>query len=318
MAEMQRDRPLRPSDDELIQQCFKLEYVTPIREWLLIQPDKKRETLYGFLRFKPAKLPGVRTTGLPVRPNWTLPRSLDLLAETVHSKIDFNRSLYGPPPWQLDPRAKIPTSVEREGIFGFKEPYPERDVSGEPGRYTVFVLGILFKPNVARDLTPLADDYYPLMNELLKWTEKKTMLYPIDPTRDVPTLRPKTACRIVKQTLEEDRFWESGHRPIRRTKIARDLMPVTGPGGARGDVRSAMSTRYRDVFCDEVHEDYLRSGAPSVTPALKVVANACPFGLFPEVLAKRGAVLPELMRQATDNRAAGHVNKSVFTGDTCL
>jgi hypothetical protein len=319
MSEMQRERPLRPSDEELICNCFKREYHTPICDWLLIQTDSKREKLYNFLKGKPAKRPGLQTTGRPPSLNWNPHRSVDLIAETPRTKIDMNRSLYGPPPWQLPPQALVPSQIKQQGIFGFPEPYAEREIDEScPEKYTVFVLSILLKPHLVRDLARLADDYFPLMDEVLKWTEKKTMAYPIDPCQDIPTLRPKTSCRILMERLQEDHFYEPGHRQVRRTKVARDIMPSIGPGGSRGPARSAMSTRHRDTLCDDVHEDYLRSGPPPVTPMLRPVSNARPFAHFPEILGQPLAGLPELLQQSTANRATGQFNKKVVTGPTCL
>jgi hypothetical protein len=285
LSEMERDRPISPSNQALIRSTFKSEYFEPIRDWLLIQSDNKREKLYAFLNGKPTKRPGLKTTGRSLNLHWNPHRSVDLVAETPHTKVDFNRAIYGPLPWQLDPRAKVPTHIQTEGIFGFAEPYERREC--DSGKYTELVLSILLKPHVARDLARLADDYFPLMNELLKWVEKKTMGYPIDPCQDIPTLTPKATCRIVREKMDEDQFWEPGHKPVRKAKVARDLK-----SRAR-EVRSGMSTRYRDVFCDDVHEDYLRSGSPAVTPALKQSDNSCPFGLFP--------ALPQFKQQHYQN-----------------
>jgi hypothetical protein len=315
---MERNRPVRAGDSDLIRASFKPEYYEPIRDWLLIQTDKKREELYNFLKGKRAKRPGTRTTGRPFNLQWNPQRSVDLVAETSSSKVDFNRAIYGPPPWQLDPRALMPTHIDREGIFGFREPYGTHDThDGGPGKYNEFVLSVMLKPHVAMSIYHLADDYAALSEELLKWTEKKTMKYPIDPVKDIPLLRTTAQARMMKEKLEEDHFWEPGHKPVRKTRVARDLKRI-GPGGGRGEVRSMMSTRYRDVFCDEVHEDYLRSGPPPVTPSLKQVENSCPYGLFPEVPPVPLTGLPELMRQAAANRAQGQLNKQILSGPTCL
>jgi hypothetical protein len=319
MGEMGRERPLRASDEALVDSSFKPEYYTPIRDWLLIQRDSKREKLYNFLKGTPSKRPGLQTTGRPLNLNWNPRRSTDLVAETPRTKVDINRSLYGPPPHQLPPQARLPTQIQQQGIFGFPAPYAEREIDNScPEKYTVFVLSVLLKPHVVRDLAPLADDYFPLMDEILKWTEKKTMGFPIDPCRDIPTLRPKASCRIVKEKLEEDHFYEAGHKQVRKTKVARDIMPRIRAGAARGPARSAMSTRHRDTLCDDVHEDYLRSGPPPVAPMLRPVSNSHPFGEFPDILGQPLAGLSDFLRQGADNRATGNFNKAVFTGLTCL
>jgi hypothetical protein len=297
---MSRSRPLRPSDLDLIRLSFKPQYFVPVQDWLLIQTDLKREQLYTFLRNTPSS--HFRTIPSP----HPLRRSLDLVIRTPMTAIDFNRSIHGPLHWQNDFRHHQPTSIATEGIFGFPTPLQKPN---EHRKYSEHILLTLLQTQIAEKLFPLADDYFELFQEILKWTEKKTMSYPIDPMKEIPLLQPKTTGMLLKAQFEEDHFYEPGHQEIRKTGIVSDLRPQ------RKVINSSV---YRETLCDDLHEDYLRSGPPPITQSLKGIDGGCPFGLFPIVEEKGNESLPELWKPTRENRREGLTNKRVHETETCL
>jgi hypothetical protein len=315
MNEMERTRPLNPADEELVRSCFKEVYHLPIHDWLMIQTDKRRHLLYELLRGNRARKPAkaVDTRGITGH-NWTSQRRPDLVALTPKTRIDFNRSIFGPAPFRPDPRAIAPTLVATEGVFGHADPWTPRAQTGSASLPDYFVRHF-FKPGVAEKLLPLSDEYFPLIDELIKWTEKKTMGFPIDPLIGHGSITPKAEGALTKQKLEEDHFYPPGHRFVKKTKLARDLDKKT----LRAQARKLTASRYQDVFCDEIHEDYIRNGPPPVTPNFRQVGNGTPWGLFPELHDPPKEVdMPLYRQQSRDNRVMGKANKAIFEAKTCL
>jgi hypothetical protein len=317
MAEMERNRSIRPCDEELIQSTFREQFHIPIHDWLLIQTDTKREKLYGFLKGNHPRKPP-RTITRPRDSSWTWTRTVDLVAETAYSKVDFNRAIYGPLGWQVDPRSQVPTSIARDGIFGHAPPYANRATRTCPTdceTYAQCLVKKLLKRDAAARLRPLADEHLQLLEELTKWAEKKTMSHPTDPIRGHASLDPWREGALSKAKLEEDHICPAGHRPIRRTKVARDLRERT----LSGEMRRLTRSQYQDVFCDDIHREYLVEGCPPLTPSIRPTANPFPFGVFPEVKdVARGLTSASLIRQAVDNRNEGRINERILHGPTCL
>jgi hypothetical protein len=315
MGEMERSRPIHERDEQLVQDCFKETFHLPIHDWLLIQPDKKREKLYEMLRGNPARKPArpVPNHRLSAT-SWASHRSADLVVQSPTTRIDFNRSIYGPTPFQPDPRAIAPTLVSTQGIFGFADPMKPRPSTGSSTLPDHFVKHF-FKPAAAARLIPLSDEYFPLIDELMKWTEKKTMGFPIDPLRGLDAISPTAEGALSKAKLEEDHFYPPGHQKVRKTKLARDLTKRT----LQAQARRLTASRYQDVFCDDIHEDYLVNGCPKVTPKFQLVGNGTPWALFPCLTEKpQKADIPALAKQAGENRLMGKANKAIFEAKTCL
>jgi hypothetical protein len=315
MNEMERTRPLNPSDEELVRSSFHEKFFLPIHDWLLIQPDKRREVLFGLLRGararKPAKTIEARNLSAT---NWQGHRRQDLVVQTPTTRIDFNRSIFGPAGFRPDPRAIAPTQVATQGVFGHAEPWTPR---AKPGSATLpdYLVRHLFKPAVAERLVPLSDEYMPLIDELIKWTEKKTMGFPVDPLIGHGSITPKAEGALTKAKLEEDHFYPPGHRPVKKTKLARDLAKRS----LHAQARKLTASRYQDVFCDDIHEDYIANGPPPVTKPFRQVGNGTPWGLFPDMPEIDSPTHdPLLIRQAADNRLMGRYNKAIFEAKTCL
>jgi hypothetical protein len=314
MGEMERTRPIRPADEELVEHSFRAEFHVPIRDWLLIQSDSKRENLYGFLKGAHPRKPlrGAMTLTIP-RPQ--VSRSLELVVRTPNSAIDFNRSVYGPVQSSGDSRAHSRTSIAREGIFGSPDPYTGRAMTaGGCTRLSESLVKKLFKPVVAVSLNPLSEEYYALLQELILWTEKKTMRYPQRESSEIRSLRDEG--RLSKGRLEEDHMYAPGHRGVTGTKLARDLTVRS----LTAELAKASASRYQDCFCDELHASWLTGGPPQTVPAIRQVGNPRPFALFPEVRERPRTVLlgTDLLRLSVENRAQGQANKSVYAGRTCL
>jgi hypothetical protein len=314
MNEMERSRPLQESDDQLLQDCFKEQFQVPVHEWLLIQTDKKRELLYEFLRGnrprKPAKTLrcGLNST------NWGSQHRSDLVVQTATTRIDFNRAIYGPTPWQPNPRALAPTSISTQGIFGFTEPITAPDPNTTPSLPEFYVRHFV-QPEIADRLVPLADDYFPIIDEIMKWCEKKTIDYPIDPLVTHGTITSRAEGALTKAKMEEDHFYPPEHQRIRKTKLARDLIHQN----YHAQAKRLTSSRYQDVFCDEMHQDWVTSGPPPVTGPFRQVINGLPWGVFPELPGKpKRWEAPELAGQAAANRFMGKANKAIFEARTCL
>jgi hypothetical protein len=300
LAEMERSRPIPTSLDDLVCSTFKPQYHHPIHDWLLIQTDKKRSKLQSFLQSIP-------TTKRPPTPR-RLERRPDLVAESPKCQIDFNRSIFGPPPWQHDPRALAPTGIARDEIFGHTEPWKPRDYPGIH-RYSEHLVQQLFQGEAAARLCEFADENYELLNELNLWTEKKTNGYPVDPFGGFDNLRPKPERKLVKAIREEDHSWPPGHRRIQKTKVTRDL-----------SVRSKgrQNSSYREGYCDQTHEDLLRGWGQPPTQSWKPMQNSVPFGVFPEVRLSSRKNRKEEDEWAEESRRDARANKAIFNGPTCL
>jgi hypothetical protein len=315
MNEMERERPIRQADEALVRDSFKEIFHLPIHDWLLIQPDNKRANLCDLLHGSHARKPAPAIDSLKLsRANWTATRRPELILQTPIARIDFNRSIYGPTPFRPDPRAVAPTLVATEGVFGFTDPWTPKPLIGSATMPDYYVKHF-FKPAVAARLTPLSDEYLPLIVELMNWTEKKTMGFPIDPVRGHDSITPTIEGAISKAKLEEDHMYAPGHHKVKKSKLARDL--TTKTLGAQA--RKLTSSRYQDVFCDDIHEDYLVNGPPEVTPAFIQVRNGLPWAQFPELKDKPArAENPELARQVVQNRLMGKANRAIFQAKTCL
>jgi hypothetical protein len=227
MGEMERSRPIRENDEQLVQDCFKETFHLPIHDWLLIQPDKKREKLYEMLRGNPARNPAKTLPNHRLSTsNWVSQRCPELVMQSPSTRIDFNKSIYGPVPFRPDPRALAPTLISTQGIFGFTDPMKPRPSTG-CSTLPDHLIKHFFKPAAAARLTPLSDEYFPLINELVKWTEKKTMGFPVDPLRGLDSITPAAEAALVKARREEDHFYPPGHQKVRKSKLARDLTTRT-------------------------------------------------------------------------------------------
>jgi hypothetical protein len=79
-----------------------------------------------------------------------------------------------------------------------------------------------------------------------------------------------------------------------------------------------MASQYRDVFCDETHEDFLRTGGTAMAMSMKPIPRPLPFGVFSAVPEWLRRSLVEFTQIAADARRDGRINKSVFTGPTYL
>jgi hypothetical protein len=306
IAEMERSRAVRPDDDALVRSTFKEQYHQPVHDWLLIQSDKKRSKLRAFLE-------GGLSARRPPLSSRRPERRRDLIAESRHCRIDFNRAIFGPTPWQPDPRSLAPTAISREEIFGHAEPWTPREHSGIH-HYSECMVKQLFQPAAAARLFGAAEENYGLLNELVLWTEKKTNGYPTDAFRGFDTLRPKPERTVVKAKMEEDHSFPPGYRKPQKTLVARNLTPRS----LGEELKRATNSSYREAFCDDTHEDFLRTGNPVPPPLLKPIQNALPFGVFPEVAMSPRRNRKDYERASAEARNDRLVNKSVFEGPTCL
>jgi hypothetical protein len=172
----------------------------------------------------------------------------------------------------------------------------------------------LLRPAAAEALYPLADEYYGLLNNLMQWVEKKTNGYPSDAYEGRDSIRPRVQRVLVKAKMEEDHQYPTGHRKVQKMQHARDLTNHS----LAVELKRMTNSSYREAFCDEVHEGFLREGSPVPSPPIKPMGNLLPFGVFPSVPASPRRHPREYAEMAAETRKDGMLNKAVFEGPTCL
>ena len=318
MNEQERLHPVSSEADSLIRSSFKEEYHRPMRDWFLIQSEKKRTRFLALLRGEPS------TKKLPQRPS-TASRTLsyhyqvqpDLIARDANGVIDLNRSFYGDAPRRfLNSKRFAPTAIATEGVFGFPTPYKTRSVDTPP-KYSEFIVKKLLKPHAADEVSFRADECFDLLQELLKWVDKKTNDYPIDPIKGRKCLQPRTEGALTKAKLDEDHIYPAGHkRPGRRPQTAKP--PVERTRGAKA-IKNFMTTNYMDNFCDDDHQSWLQR-SPDPRRPCKPVKNPAPYAMFPinPYERERFAPDPYILAQARENRISGKMNRAIFESKTVL
>lgn len=320
MNEQERVHPVSASDQQLIRQAFKEQYHRPMYDWALIQTDKKRAKLTTMLN----ALPPAKQRPMTARSLTLSERSADLLIRTSTGVIDFNRAIYGKGERQLDSRRNEPTSIQKQGIFcwGSEEvvPVKKRSVMFETrpttGNFNEYIIKKLFNPSFASALLPLANEHAELLDEILKWTEKKTNEYPIDPIRGRGSLQPKAEGAITKARLSEDHVFGPGHRTVRRAEMAKECVARSYN---RGLARTGMSSNYMDHFCDDSHEGW-KTQVPKLTEKVIHLKNPTPWAVFPtdNTKMRSAATNPYWKRQALDNTTTARTNRGIFQAKTCL
>ena len=318
MNEQEKRHPVREEDEELIRACFKEEYHKPMRDWMLIQSDKKRARLVSLLRGQPS------TKILPQRPTDTAKMlsfryqvEPDLISRSSTSVIDLNRSFYGNAPRRfLNSKRFAPTAISTEGIFGFPTPYTTtRSVTAGGPKYSEFIIKRLFKPSVAQEISLRSDEYFDLLQVLQKWVDKKTNQYPIEPIRRGDILHPRVELALSKAKNEEDHMYPCGHRPIVKAQLPKGLR---SRGGAQA-IRNFMTSNYTDSFCDESHQEWLKE-TPKVTDTCKPIQNPAPYAMFPtNPFERERAIIDDyILQQSRENLISGKMNRAIFESKTCL
>ena len=318
LNEQEKRHPVPPEDLALIRSTFKEEYHRPMRDWMLIQSDKKRARLLGLIRCQPS------TKILP-QPLADSSRMLSyhyqadprLVSRSATGVIDLNRSFYGDAPRRfLNSKRFAPTAISTEGIFGFPTSYATRSIVSEDSpKYSEFIVKKLFQPAAAREISLRADEYFDLLQVLLKWVDKKTNQYPIDPIRGRKSLEPRTEGALTKAKNEEDHMYPAGHRPITKAQLPKGLR---SRGGAQA-IKNFMTSHYTDSFCDESHQEWLKS-TPRVTDSCKPIQNPAPYAMFPgNPFERERAVFDEyILQQSRENSISGKINRDIFNSKTCL
>ena len=239
-----------------------------------------------------------------------------LVVRSTSGVIDFNRSILGDTGRKLDSRRFQPTLIQREGIFGFPSEYKTRSYDNQP-TYSEFILKKLFKPAVANKILCRSEEYFDLIQELLKWVDKKGNDYPIDPIRGRKSLEPRTQRAATKMKLEEDHMYQPGYRrlgirPQMTTKY-------TGKADLGAMTKKLMTSAYTDGFCDDSHNEWLTS-TPVPTASCKPIQNPTPWAYFPGNPFERDDYAPDayIYEQARENRISGKMNRDIFNSKTCL
>lgn len=307
LNEMERERPLRDEEIILVNSSFKDQYCPPMINWCLIATDRRRATLFSFLRGEPSSKPCQRAqTARAVR------HRSDLVIETASSRIDFNTAIYGPRQKNVNTIKFESRSIREEGIFGFTSLLTPRSI--EHVSMIETTIKEYLRPLVFNKVCPLCEDYAKLINELSKWLDKKTNYFPVDPIRGMPNLKPAAEGRITKAKMEEDHFYAPNHRPRKANPTARTLRN-------RGDIAKELrfnTSNYQEHFCDDTHEIDFRT--PRKTITCKPMENPSPFATFPTAyLSKtRGTTNDLILEQSRMNTQLGKFNKACFEGPTCL
>ena len=317
MNEQERLHPVSAEAESLIRASLKEEYHKPMRDWYLIQSDKKRARFTALCRGQAS------TKKLPQRPSTASTTGSfyyqvqpDLIARDANGVIDLNRSFYGDAPRRfLNSKRFAPTAIKTEGVFGFPPPYKTQSVDGQP-KYSEFIVKKLFKPSVAKEIMFRADEYFDLLQELLKWFDKKTNDYPIDPIKGRKNLEPRTEGALTKAKLDEDHIWPAGRRRPKRPQTAKP--PVERSRGAKA-IKNFMTTNYMDCFCDEAHQSWLKR-SPDPRRPCKPIKNPAPYAMFPINPYERERSVPDpyILEQARENRISGKMNRAIFESKTCL
>lgn len=301
---MERSRPIHDDEDQLIQSSFKEEYINPIHNWALIQKDSKRNKLFNFLRTR-----GDGSKTRDFRPMTTARRRPELVIQSATATIDFNRAIFGEHSQRPMNKHKFASDGIKDGVFGYTKPYTAQPQ--EVVNYALFIAKQLLVPSVVKRVAGACEQNEKLLNELLKWVEKKANNYPIDPIRKHPELNPVVEGRLTKEKLSEDHIYSTTHKQLKIHPQSRSLR--------RRDVGrfdSFWSTNYMDNFCDDFH----RGKTPPPDKLYKqVVSKQPPFAVFPPDNSPEEKAYNELiMQQAKTNRELGRTNYLIFNAKTCL
>ena len=321
MSEQEKVHPVSAADEELIRQSFKEEYARPIRDWALIQSDRKRLRLAALIHGEPStkKLAPEMTTLRNYSFSMTHDPDPGLVVRSGTGVIDFNRSVLGDTLRKVDPRAFRPTLIQSEGIFGFPTPYKTRSWEQQP-TYSEFLLKKLFKPNVANKILDRCDEYFDLLQELVKWCDKKGNGYPVDPIKGRKNLKAETEREANKAKNSEDHMYPPGYRKleVRKGTILNPKIKVRGADLSMM-TKKLMTSAYVDSFCDETHKAWLER-SPETSPSYKPVDNPTPYAYFPGNPFERDIYEPDeyIYQQARENRISGRMNRDIFNSKTCL
>lgn len=307
ISEMERSRPLSEDEENLIRTSFKEQFTKPMYNWALIQKDSKRNKLFTFLRSTSRA-----TMTREFRPLTAAQRRPELVIRSPNATIDFNRAIFGDVTSRPLSRQKFESREIKNGIFGNARPYtaqPEECVN-----YGLYIAKKLLEPSVVQKVQGACQQNENLLVELLKWAEKKTNEYPIDPIRKHPELNPVVEGRMTKAKLSEDHVYSTTHKTIRthplaRTLKARDTAQI-------GNFDAFWSTNYQDNFCDEFHSG--KMPRPQQIYRQPVTKNP-PYCVFPADQRPVESAYNELiMRQSQTNRELGRINYQIFNAKTCL
>lgn len=305
VEEMEKTRPLKTEDEELIAESFKPEYVKPVQVFCLIAPTNKRNKIYRFIRGEISEATTPRTARIfqPTR------RERDLVVRSPRGSIDFNRSIFGEiHSKQVNAHKFESAGIRNDGIFGFPQPYTPR--AEQPVHLGLFIAKKLMTPLGVSRVQDTLDDpkNYKILTEILKWCEKKGNVYPVDELRNDPTLSPTVEGQISKEKNSEDHMYSTSHRFYTPHPPARTLRK-----SAR--FQTNYTTAYQETYCDEMHKTHV----PKVDPPIKPVTNNTPFALFPESTEDFPEYhSPLLVSQSKTNFMLGKFNNKVFNSQTCL
>lgn len=302
--EMERSRPINDDDDQLIQSCFKEEYIIPIHNWALIQKDSKRNKLFNFLR---CKSDTCKTREF--KPINTSRRMPELVVQRPNVTIDFNRAIFGDANQRPMNKHKFESAGIKDGVFGYTRPYTAQPQSVV--NYSLFIAKHLLVPSVVKRVAGACEQNEKLLNELLKWVEKKGNSYPVDPIRKHPELSPIVEGKLTKEKLSEDHIYSTTHRPLKVHPLTQSLRRRNA-----GKLDSFWSTNYMDNFCDDFHRGKMH---PPDRLYKQVVSKQPPFALFPADGRPVEKAYNELiMQQSQTNRELGRTNYLIFNAKTCL
>ena len=306
ITEMEKMRPLSESENSLIQTSFKEQYIIPMHNWAIIQSDGKRRKLFNFLRTQSTG--ELKTRGF--REFTTTKRRADLVLQTPTTTIDFNRAIFGDESRRPMNVHKFDSKGIKDGVFGYPKPYEAQPV--EKVNYGLFIAKRLLTPAAAERVEDKCEENEKLLTELLKWVEKKSNEYPIDPIRKHPTLNPTVEGQLTKEKLSEDHIYSTNHKPIKARPQARSIRRKDS-GPINPNV--FWTTNYRENFCDEFH----RGKMPPPQKSYKPLKNPPPFAVFPyDIRPVERAVNPFILEQAKTNRLSGKINYQIFNAKTCL
>ncbi|OHT10057.1 hypothetical protein TRFO_20876 [Tritrichomonas foetus] len=299
--EMEKTRPLSGSDEELIESSFKPEYVKQMLTYALISTDSKRKKLYKFLRGDMEdSRPSTARIFQPTK------READLVVRTPRGSIDFNHGIHGVPRNKAVNRYKFEsTGIRGDGIFGWAEPLTPRPQ--EPARLSLFIAKKLMTPSAVNRIYDTIDGNYKILNEILKWCEKKANEVAVDKLFADPVLSPRAGMLETKAKNEEDHMYSTSHRFYKPHPPARSLR-------ARARFQTNYKSNYMESFCDEIHQNL----PTTVVPPYKPMSNNLPFAQFPDLGPLEMARNPVLEEQASQNRTMCKLNFAVFNAKTCL
>lgn len=306
IEEMEKSRPLSSEDEQFIAQTFKPEYVKPMQVYYLIASNGKRKKLMKFLH-------GDTTTERPpttARIFQPTRREADLVVRSPRGSIDFNRGIFGQVRSKKVNQHKFESrGIHEDGIFGYARPYTA--VPEEKSTLPVFLAKKLMTPLGLSRVENTLDDTanYQILTELVKWAEKRSNAYLIDPLRDDPELSPRAQLRQCKEKNSEDHMYPTQHRFYEPHPPASTL---TRSGRA---FKTNYTTAFQESFCDEMHQHLPTKVDPPIIP----LRNNCPFAPFPTSGEKEEVYRsPFLQQNALTTYLDGKFNNQVFNSATCL